>query len=97
MDWFDLAQDSAKWQALLNMATTSGSKKNVRNFLSYEIPASRDGLCTMELVTFPGNKKKEEAKKDTERMATVTFPRHTQQLHFLRTFIIIPSNATEFY
>jgi hypothetical protein len=26
-DWFDLAQDSAKCRALLNMATTSGSKK----------------------------------------------------------------------
>lgn len=33
MDWFDLAQDSAKWQALLNMATTSGSKKKCQEFL----------------------------------------------------------------
>jgi len=27
VDWFDLAQEGSKWQALLNMATTSGSKK----------------------------------------------------------------------
>lgn len=27
VDWFDLAQDSAKWQVLLNMGKASGPKK----------------------------------------------------------------------
>jgi len=27
VDWFDLAQDSVKWRALLKMATTLGSQK----------------------------------------------------------------------
>jgi len=40
----------------------------------------------VELIAFPGNMEKEEAKKkDTERMAIVMFLRYTQQLHFLRT------------
>jgi len=27
-----------------------GFPKNARNFLSYEIPAFQDGLCTVELI-----------------------------------------------
>jgi hypothetical protein len=61
-------------------------KKNARNFLSYEISASLDGLCTKELINYVSRKsEKRRAKNGTERKATVMFLWYTIQLHFLRT------------
>lgn len=81
MIWLRIAQSGRliwTWRRL-------GVKKNARNFLSYEISASLDGLCTKELINYVSRKsEKRRAKNETERKATVMFLWYTIQLHFLR-------------
>jgi hypothetical protein len=51
MDWIDLAQDSDRWQALVNAVMDARVPKKAGNFLTKDLLASHVELCFMELVS----------------------------------------------
>jgi len=49
MDWIDLAQDTDRWRALVNVIMNLQVPQNAGNFWTRENwLASQEGLCSME-------------------------------------------------
>jgi hypothetical protein len=51
MDWNDLAVERYRWRAVVTAERTVRVPYNVGNFLTEELLASQEGLCSMEVVS----------------------------------------------
>jgi hypothetical protein len=53
MDWIDKAQDRERWRALVNEVMNFGFHKTRGiSWLTDDLLASQEGLCSMELVSY---------------------------------------------